>query len=766
MTTLRRTTLVFIWLACIAPALAQPPRTELEIISAYIGFPTRPSLRQNFMSDHLYKDGFWTPVFVDVKCHRDYEGNAYLVVEASDCDELPGRYTVAVPKLQAGQNEIVIGYARSGGRNDNIVVKVVNDRGRDLAPEAVQPGHGLEPAQFLVLSIGATLDGAPLPGLPSADEQATQVGRMQQGRLLLGNALSLKNMPTNWFAYQTCDLVILCTGNREFMTELVSEREGRKAALAEWVRRGGRIIVSVGRNQDLLAGAGELREMLPMLPIGTDDRDVERIIWKDGAANDEPLGKLALAKLSPRTDRNTETLVDGPNGMPLVLRSSFGSGRVSMVAFDVEDKPLEKWKGRESFWRELVNRSGPRVPSDTFHAGNMGFNRFGNQQTEDQDLTNLVQSMENFPGVPVISFGWVALFILLYILIVGPLDYLFLKKVVKRLEFTWITFPTIVLLVSAAAYYAAYALKGSDLRINKYDMVDIDLVARQVSGRTWFTLFSPRIQNYNVGVEPAVPEWASPPDEQMPDVLVGWAGASRQTRQSLFRRSYDYLPKATGMVGVPIQVWSTKGFQGHWFSPPDPNRPLIESSLRRPPAGKGLIGTVTLHLPDTLENAFLVESGGQREATVRSLGAIQPNVPKTVSAQESRQFGKWIANPFSTGDAGEQVTPVNANAWFPINMTFHDLRSAHQGATQNASLRDLDLSWRLNGSSGDVAILVGTLPRLEATGEEVTSNKANPSQLWLGAFPERGKQRPRVDGKMRQDTFVRIILPISSASSP
>src|SRR5213078_1731380 len=120
-------------------------------------------------------------------------------------------------------------------------------------------------------------------------------------------------------------------------------------------------------------------------------------------------------------------------------------------------------------------------------------------------LRGLVQTLEQFEGVPVISFGWVALFILLYILVVGPLDYFILKKVVKRLELTWVTFPTVVLVVSAAAYFTAYYLKGSELRINKVDVVDVvaeldpeTRVARgtQAAGTTWFTLFSPRIQSY------------------------------------------------------------------------------------------------------------------------------------------------------------------------------------------------------------------------------------------------------------------------------
>src|SRR5205085_4443816 len=96
--------------------------------------------------------------------------------------------------------------------------------------------------------------------------------------------------------------------------------------------------------------------------------------------------------------------------------------------------------------------------------------------------TQLEEALENFPTVPVISFGWVALFILAYILIVGPLDYLFLKKVVKRLELTWITFPTVVLGISVGAYFTAYWLKGDDQRINKVDLLDIDLQSQQIYG--------------------------------------------------------------------------------------------------------------------------------------------------------------------------------------------------------------------------------------------------------------------------------------------
>src|SRR5205807_960146 len=88
-----------------------------------------------------------------------------------------------------------------------------------------------------------------------------------------------------------------------------------------------------------------------------------------------------------------------------------------------------------------------------------------------------------------------------------------LKKVFKRLELTWITFPTLVLLVSILAYAIAYRSKGDDVRINQIDLVEYDLHGNQGYGTSWFTLFSPRVARYTFGLEPAAPEWAS----KMPD---------------------------------------------------------------------------------------------------------------------------------------------------------------------------------------------------------------------------------------------------------
>ena len=52
---------------------------------------------------------------------------------------------------------------------------------------------------------------------------------------------------------------VTCEG---FVQELLDDRTNRKEALVEWVRRGGQLLVSVGRNQQL---AGKLLEAMKVI---------------------------------------------------------------------------------------------------------------------------------------------------------------------------------------------------------------------------------------------------------------------------------------------------------------------------------------------------------------------------------------------------------------------------------------------------------------------------------------------------------------------
>ena len=249
-----------------------------------------------------------------------------------------------------------------------------------------------------------------------------------------------------------------------------------------------------------------------------------------------------------------------------------------------------------------------------------------------------------------IPFGWVAFFIFLYILLIGPGDYFFLKKVLKRMELTWITFPTIVVTVSLVAYYAAYLLKGNDLLVNKVDVVDIDQAAGLARGNTWISLFSPQNRDYTIRTIPLPLDHDPPPASEASDsgepprapagteVVTSWFSApenqfgamgNSSRRFSFAGSGYAYQP--TGGVewleNVRIPIWSTKCITSRWFGPA---APLVDSDLQ--PAGTDrLTGTVTNRQTVPLEDAILA-FGKQ----VYLLGTLAPGATVRVELTSDR----------------------------------------------------------------------------------------------------------------------------------
>ena len=58
------------------------------------------------------------------------------------------------------------------------------------------------------------------------------------------------------------------------------------------------------------------------------------------------------------------------------------------------------------------------------------------------DLAGQLRSaLDRFDGVRLVPFWLVAGLIVVYLLLIGPGDYFFLRKLVGRMEWTWLTFP-------------------------------------------------------------------------------------------------------------------------------------------------------------------------------------------------------------------------------------------------------------------------------------------------------------------------------------
>jgi hypothetical protein len=577
-------------------------------------------------------------------------------------------------------------------------------------------------------------------------------------------------LPRHWIAYDAVDVLVLTTSSEPFLSALCDDPQHaeRKQALVEWVRRGGRLIIGVGKSQDIIAKLfddpknQDLAALLPARPRGAVAEGELPLLgqWIDPQAT-EAAPALAATRLEPKAGSRVLLRQPSPTGeLPLLVLGPAGLGRTLMVGFDLDSTSLARWPKQSRFWNRLLGEIAAKPPSSPQMQ-----NRFGGfNDTQITDLTApLRQELDRFGEVPVISFGWVALFILLYIIVVGPLDYLFLKHVVKRLELTWITFPTVVFLVSTLAYFTAYYLKGDKLRINKVDVVDIDLHTKQAYGSSFFTLFSPRIQNYTIGVEPVNPAWgaAANGDLSASPVVSEFSGVNygRGRSQGLFRRAYEYAPDASGLQGVPIRFWSTKAFQANWRQPLAAASPLIEADLSVVPDTDPprLRGQLVSHLPGALEGAVFIFRG-----LVYPLESLLPETPRELAGvRHVRNVSAWLGNPGDTaGSAGRPWLGSHGSVdakLFPL--LFHQTGGDSMQAQPSHALRGLDQAWRLRDTNLGEIIIYGRLATEYGPAEEVEQNPITPGRLWLGALPASGS-RPSLGGVLRQETYVRIYVPL------
>jgi hypothetical protein len=587
---------------------------------------------------------------------------------------------------------------------------------------------------------------------------------------------SLDQMPRNWFGYQAVDVMVLTSSDERFIQALIADQSGRTRALVDWVRRGGRLIITAAANQQLVSKLLTDTALMNCTLTGSVRRPSMPEFSNVASSQKSFEAKAGIEVAKITAGPGVELLDDKlrtKDGLLLAVQSACGLGHVILVACDLDAPPFAAWQGQGEFWRYLQLKMEPRLAVREENI-NPGMRMNANQTNE--LAAQMQNTLEKFGDITVISFGWVALFILIYIIIVGPLDYLFLKKVLKRLELTWITFPVVVITVSAAAYFTAYYLKGNDLKINKLDVVDIDLAPAldpakpppRIYGSTWFTLFSPRIQHYTIGLEAADGGWGGGGRQE---TLVGWmgrpensyGGMGRGGAQSLFRRTYDYEPEAAGLTGVPIQVWATKSFSASWVVQPPNDQAPMTADLKHPPADVTKVsGTVISNLPAPLVDVVAIYKGNAHAQT----GPLYPDVPHRLEFGGSPVgIKEWMGKPLGVNPR-PTGSPVDDLAAWSTGMSmksilFGDSADTNQGKPwSNTGLRHLDQSWRMKDR--DEVILIGRMePRIgEGKAEDVTIDPATPSRLWLGTLPGSGP-RPKLEGTMTQRTIVRVYIPVN-----
>jgi hypothetical protein len=748
---LKGASMVVAALVAMAGASASAASRAVEVENIRVGFQER------------YKVGTWTPLWIQLRGGIDgFDG--LLQVVAQDEDGTPTTISQRV-QVAPGATQRVTAYVRPGSMDpDFATLRFIDGRTERRAANDVvignllsaKPPEPLSQEDYQVLSLGRPVGVEMIPDLPGFNANKTNAnvaGAIAGGRareVIVPRLQAIDDLlPGRWYGYDAVDVVVVDTNDKEMLATLSGNRG---EALKQWVKRGGHLVVAVSSNWQAVA-AGLLGDMLPVKLNGqTQVSPFDSLESFTGGSH-----QVAFENSPARVAKFEEIELRGGKviastlSTPLVVRGPYGFGRVTVIGLDVDSPPFSTWPDRGLFFVKTLDLKGstaavnPTTPGRRIFTNSMS------------DLATVIRrSLDQFKGVTLIPFGWVAGFIVLYILLIGPGDYFFLKKVLKRMELTWITFPTIVVTVSLLAYYAAYVVKGTDLRVNKIDVVDIDLEAKLARGTSWINLFSPQNRDYSVSVVPISPDRSLPTDPKAvatsspgTEVLLSWFGAPENGLRGMNTRGqgmgfggggYSYAPlgKAEELEDVRVGIWSTKGFVARWSGPAPASGTIVDVDLQTVGTDR-LAGTITNRLSVPM-NDTIVAFGKQ---VYYKIGTIAPGETFEIGNSSDRSLDRGLTSFLQ--EKRPNFTPVNyyMNTNENINridlireMMFHDSDTSGADAIPSRTHHEIDLSGQLALGR---PMLVATIDRPG-------------TQLVLKDITN--------EAKIEQTTLLRVILPI------
>lgn len=290
-------------------------------------------------------------------------------------------------------------------------------------------------------------------------------------------------LPDRWAALVSLDLIVL----HDAPLDKLTTEQAR--ALVDYVRRGGTIVLSPG----LTKGSLGPPVLAPVAPVRAGEPRVVSDLPGLTAAHGplrrpEPFLVHPILNGQPYGERIGREIATFPSGF----------GRVHVLSFDLLRAPFDTWAGRRGLWSDLLGAS-PRW----FAEDRAGFPGASTQKQRMEMFQQMARLINPYP-----SFLLILALAAVFILTVGPLNYLVLWKL-RRTLLLVVTVPGISIVFLVAIVALGYVLKGTATVVHSARLLTtrsgLDC-AREIQ---LYSLFSPATRNYDLSCEPGT--FAQPP---------------------------------------------------------------------------------------------------------------------------------------------------------------------------------------------------------------------------------------------------------------
>lgn len=407
--------------------------------------------------DGYYKANQWMPVYVNAaNSGAPIEGAVRVIVNpTSPTDRVVYNAPISLPTQSAKQVAI---YVRVPAFASDLDVELVDENGRVLSETST--------GTINQLSMDGLLYGVvtPEPGEFGFLENVDG-GRSNTAVAFLG----LNQLPEFPSAWNALDILVIHDSDTGQLS--VAQQE----ALAKWVDTGGQLVVTGGANWQKTTAV--MPDQLPVTITGSESIDDLPALSQRIGVPFRDAGPYVITTSSLRSGE----LLYHEDGLPVLARQPVGRGALYFLALDPVLAPLVDWDGSELMWAQIANL----VPAVTMWGQ-------GPQNSYSASSAISTLNAQNLPAV------WqIALLMLFYIIIIGPVNYLILKRR-GQTERAWLTIPVIVLLFSGIAYLVGYQLRGTDAILNQMDVAYSQIDSEYGRINSLVGLYSPNRTNYDL----------------------------------------------------------------------------------------------------------------------------------------------------------------------------------------------------------------------------------------------------------------------------
>jgi len=333
-------------------------------------------------------------------------------------------------------------------------------------------------------------------------------------------------------------------------------------ALLAWLQAGGHLVVGVEQIIHV-NGAEWLHDLLPceFTDLTTVNLHSELQRWVTSGLGrtgqsiydvsisvDNPYAKLKPddhfesqpIQVATGKKRDGQVLI-GTETTPLAWTARRGRGQITVLTFAPELEPFASWINRPHFWAKMLNLPTEMLEKTEYY-------RYAGYS-----LDGVFGAMIDSKQVRKLPVGWLLLLLVGYLIVIGPLDRYWLRKLGKQM-LTWITFPIYVALFSGLIYFIGYKLRAGETEWNELQVVDVipngeRAIAR---GHTFASVYSPVNASYQLA--------GQQPFSTLRGEFMRTAGG-QETSKAIVRQQGNGFE-----AEISVPVWTSQLYVNEWWT--------------------------------------------------------------------------------------------------------------------------------------------------------------------------------------------------------